>query len=122
MATFNPAELLKQKIVDNISSIQVLIFGNTDEQSAVEFCKENIVQKFNIAPDARPIGLSVPLKAACIYHQDSKLYTNPPPVHNGEITSYSSLYRSGHLGEIKWDCNADGTIGQEEEKQPNAEA
>jgi len=35
---FDPGKLLKEKILDNISSIQVLVFGNTDEAQAKNFC------------------------------------------------------------------------------------
>ena len=35
---FDPGLLLKEKILDNVSSVQVLIFGNTAETEATEFC------------------------------------------------------------------------------------
>lgn len=44
---FDPGKFLKEKIIDNISSIQTLIYGNTSEESSVEFCKKNILGKFN---------------------------------------------------------------------------
>ena len=41
-----PHKFLKDKILSQISSVQVLVVGNTSEKQAVKFCKENIVKKF----------------------------------------------------------------------------
>ena len=47
-AAFCPGKFLKEKILDQITSVQVLIFGNTSERDAVDFCKTNIVSKFKV--------------------------------------------------------------------------
>jgi len=44
---FDPGQLLKEKILDNISSIQVLVFGNTGEVQAKTFCEKHIVGQFD---------------------------------------------------------------------------
>ena len=45
--TYSPGVFLKEKIIDNISSVQILVIGNTTREDSIKFCEENIVAKFN---------------------------------------------------------------------------
>ena len=66
-ASFDPGNLLKEKILDKISSIQVLIFGNTSESQATEFCKRNIVEKFKT--DEFPDRAEDHMDVGCLYQE-----------------------------------------------------
>ena len=41
-----PNVFLRDRILTQITSVQVLVFGNTAKEQAVEFCTNNIVKKF----------------------------------------------------------------------------
>ena len=41
-----PFQFLREKVLSQITSVQVLVFGNTSKEQAVEFCNEHIVKKF----------------------------------------------------------------------------
>ena len=38
MTAFSPQKLLREKILNKITSIQVLVFGNSEKEDAVNFC------------------------------------------------------------------------------------
>ena len=39
---FDPSEFLKNTVLSNIMSVEVLIFGNTSEEDSKKFCSEII--------------------------------------------------------------------------------
>ena len=69
-AQFCPELFLKEKILENISSVQVLVFGNTSEQKATEFCNEHIVPNFKTV-ECYHKSIGCPIKAGCIYKDAS---------------------------------------------------
>ena len=61
-----PSEFLKEKVMTQITSVQVFVFGNMTKDQAVEFCKENIVKKLNTV-DSYTEEKSCSTKLGCIY-------------------------------------------------------
>ena len=45
-STFYPGKFLKEKVLDQITSIQVLVMGNTTKESAKQFCEGTIAKVF----------------------------------------------------------------------------
>ena len=47
-----PDKFLKEMILEQITSVQVLFFGNTSEIQAKKFCENHIVKQFKVLPCA----------------------------------------------------------------------
>ena len=43
---FDPSEFLKNTVLANIMSVEVMIFGNTSEEDSKKFCNEIILKSF----------------------------------------------------------------------------
>ena len=67
---FCPGAFLKEKIIDNIASIQVLVFGNTDRKEAIDWTHENIFIKFEPAPCEHSDKMCS-LNIGCIYNDST---------------------------------------------------
>ena len=71
-------------MISEITSVQVLVFGNSSKEQTVEFCKENIVKKFNtVEPYSNLKTQST--KIGCVYTESSlikKTETISPTVLN----------------------------------------
>ena len=65
----------------------MLVFGNTKEQDAIEFCNQYIVEKFEIVPCEQN---NDHLDVACLYPKNS----------NEETKSNQQK-----MSVIKWDCD-----------------
>ena len=67
-ADFCPGKLLKEKILGQITSVQVLFFGNTSQKDAENFCQENIVSKFKLVEN---VNHACPLHIGSLYPGDT---------------------------------------------------
>ena len=68
---FCPAKLLKEKILDQISSVQVLVFGNTSQVDALKFCKNIVKPTFKtMLPDEKTVNRSQ-MQGACMFPEIS---------------------------------------------------
>ena len=46
MKEIQPSKFLKDRILDCICSVQVLVAGNSDKDVALKFCKDHILPNF----------------------------------------------------------------------------
>ena len=66
MADFNPGKLLKDKILDNIQQVQIVVFGNTSRDDAIAFSEIHIVPKFKCIERSDNFAIRV----GCLYKED----------------------------------------------------
>ena len=48
---FHPGKFLKEKILDEVTSIQILMFGNLLEEEARDFGQKQIVDRFKLVEE-----------------------------------------------------------------------
>lgn len=46
LTDFDPGLFLKEQVLENVTQVQVLIFGNTSREDAEKFCQNHIVPNF----------------------------------------------------------------------------
>ena len=63
----DPAKLLKEKILNNILSIQMFVFGNTSEETSVKFYEDHILSNFKTVKCYFSENERDYLVAGCIY-------------------------------------------------------
>ena len=63
----DPAKLLKEKILNNILSIQMFVFGNTSEETSVKFYEDHILPNFKTVKCYFSENERDYLVAGCIY-------------------------------------------------------
>ena len=90
---FNPGEFLQEMILDNISSVEVLVYGNTLKEDSIEFCKREIVPKFKISDNLcfhDGVATRCGIRAGCIYSEKT---TSPKKKHKklGEMAIAKSF-------------------------------
>ena len=61
---------MKEKVISQVTSVQVLVFGNSSREQTVEFCKENIVKKFETVEAYHGVK-ATKTKLSCIYTETS---------------------------------------------------
>ena len=73
---FHPGEFLREKVLKQITSIQMLIYGNVDDEEARNFSQTQVVDRFQIV-DEHPNAKGSPLYIS---------NTDPQPFQNPEDT------------------------------------
>ena len=108
--TFEPGNFLKTKILDNITSVQVLVFGNTKREDSVKFCLETVVPKFKTVKCYHLPNERCGIAAGCIFSQTKQGQAQQTEHDNSgpllaKMTTMQK-YKTGILGQITWDCLA----------------
>ena len=60
----HPDKFLKERILEQITSVQVLFFGNTSVEDAKGFCEKHIVKQFKVVPGS---GTEQALHVGCLF-------------------------------------------------------
>ena len=138
--TYSPGVFLKEKIIENISSVQILVIGNTTKDESIKFCQENIVAKFNTVECNHESNERCYVAAGCIYQDvDATAAFKRTGTSGSHITEVSQepsenrylkqasvissvQYRKGILGQIIWDTPAtDANNSKVEEEESDSE-
>ena len=97
---------MQESILNKISSIQVIVFGNSSKAQAEEFCRNNIEQKFKVSH----LNLKIPMHVGCLYTETSLFNKLSPSKSEAKfarkLTAFE--YRAGTKGMMYWDCEAYG--------------